>query len=351
MAKEHICTKCNKSFSTKTELKRHVDRRFPCDTGKFKCQKCNQTFQNRNGRDHHRKHTCKGPVQTTADLQAQVAQLQTVLAATGALGEHRRQHTIGPSTTSVQADTVNIQAVSGDVVIEGDKISNIYNNTNVFVLPMGEEDSEHIKRMSFEELKSEIGLQPNATTMKKLFRLRRLDQNHPENITLLLPDRDGDQLHYKTEKGWETGEFYNIMHAAWCQDSSFLDRIYPDDLRFDAFHGGFLIYQHMQKTSSSPKDRSLKPESDELRPDIFRLTQDLAEKYTPEQSAETNVRDGKQASTLQTSAPVLRLELEVEQARIRRLELELELEVLRKRDAQVLELNDASRSLEVDINE
>ena len=197
--------------------------------------------------------------------------------------------------------------------------------------------------MSYEELRDNIGLEPNVSTMQKLFKLRRLDENHPENITLLLPDRNGNQVHYKTTEGWKTGDFYNFMHSAYCADSAFLEAIYPKSRSFDQFHRGFLLGSHAQKLGSSAKDQSkLKPESDQLRPDMFRVCKGLAEKYTSE-AVVTNTEADHVGAPQQAA---LHAASDLKKEDTRQLELKLE---LKKEDTKQLELNTKQLELKLEL--
>lgn len=46
------CDKCSRKFKTKQALKRHTDRKIPCDR-KLQCEKCGKTFQTQRDLDRH----------------------------------------------------------------------------------------------------------------------------------------------------------------------------------------------------------------------------------------------------------------------------------------------------------
>ncbi len=317
MISEHACDRCHKCFKTKKDLRKHLERQYPCDAGSFKCQKCSQTFANRSSRDRHCRRTCKGPPQTIADLQAELEQCKTVLAATGALGERRDLSGSGsPTVNNIQACEVNQNNVVGGDVVEGDKITNIHNNTNIFVLPAGQENTDHIQKMSLEELKDRIGLQPNETTMTRLFELVRMDEDHPENHTLLLPDVNGKEVHYKAENGWKVGTYDNRMHAAFGDDSMLLQQKLLSKSRDDSFYKSFLFPEIIQKMANSAMDKSqLKPLSDKMRRGLYELTVKLAEKYSPE----TDRALSSQVDSATTTSD-LKMQVIIEQVRATRAE-------------------------------
>lgn len=54
------CPKCDLVCRDKSDLKKHLTKRYPCDSGKYECSICGKRFQQRSGRNHHKK-VCKGP--------------------------------------------------------------------------------------------------------------------------------------------------------------------------------------------------------------------------------------------------------------------------------------------------
>ena len=55
-----ICPNCPKTFTSQRDLQKHLERKYPCDGGRFVCEHCTQTFSQRSSRDRHRKYNCKG---------------------------------------------------------------------------------------------------------------------------------------------------------------------------------------------------------------------------------------------------------------------------------------------------
>ncbi len=69
------CKKCHKRFRDTQALRRHLERRYPCDQGKFECKECGLLFQSSQSRSGHYK-TCKGRPKTKEDLEKEVEDLQ-----------------------------------------------------------------------------------------------------------------------------------------------------------------------------------------------------------------------------------------------------------------------------------
>lgn len=77
--KDTTCSDCGKEFKYPVDLKKHKNKKHPCQGGKFPCSKCNKCFQYQSGRSRHEK-TCTGRVLTTQQvLVEQVRSLQTQL--------------------------------------------------------------------------------------------------------------------------------------------------------------------------------------------------------------------------------------------------------------------------------
>lgn len=80
MSAEYACEDCENSFPTPSKLAAHQNRKFPCTSGDFPCNKCPATFTRRSARDRHRK-KCSGPKKTFENVQAELEALQAQLAA------------------------------------------------------------------------------------------------------------------------------------------------------------------------------------------------------------------------------------------------------------------------------
>lgn len=318
---EHICTKCNKKFTSKQSLVFHQRKKFDCAAGEFQCQSCGQRFRHRQARDYHRKNACKGPQQTIAGLQAQLEQCQTVLAATGTLGE-RQTDQVGTATPSVTVNQGSGSSIVGNV-------TNITNNTINLVLPFGREEITHINAMSLEDLRQKIGLQPNDKTMIELFKLIRLNEAYPENHTLLLPDREGKQIHYKDKDGWKSDNFDKRMRMAIHHDHTVLDGKFREDGDRDHDFYYDYLWKSVGSRLSRHDDHGLKAISGPLRKHLHDLTLRLATKYTPEQEQPLNEDSGEQSTdSVQERLLDLRLTEEktrLTEAEIRKLELQLKI--------------------------
>ncbi len=69
------CPKCSANFVDKAHLKSHLDRKYPCTSGGFECNKCHKKFQQRCGRDRHQKR-CLGIRETIESLKGRISTLE-----------------------------------------------------------------------------------------------------------------------------------------------------------------------------------------------------------------------------------------------------------------------------------
>lgn len=275
---EFPCPHCHKLLATKQSLQSHLHKKNPCTVGDFACSGCRAKFLHRNNRDHHQKHDCKGRSSTYADKDKNIEKLKTVLAATSSLGEIKQL-----------TDTV-IQ-VNGDVgtLVTGDQINHVQNT--IIVLPNGSENIGYIRDMALEQLKEHIGLTHDPLTMAKLFNLIRANEAHPENHTMLLPDRDGETIHYKDSEGWKERPFEERVRRMIHADHELLQSLVRKDWdNYEKFYWDYLVFDIGRKCAELDHT-GLKPIYDEIRNSIHELTVNLASKTVAIEAEDTEGSD------------------------------------------------------------
>ena len=67
---EHKCNKCNYLAPDKAALVQHLQRKTPCDEGKYLCRNCAKPMKSKETLRNHQK-TCKGLRKTREELQGQ----------------------------------------------------------------------------------------------------------------------------------------------------------------------------------------------------------------------------------------------------------------------------------------
>lgn len=260
---------------------------------------------------------CKGKQITSADRDACIVNLQTALAASHGLKTKLDESANNPIHVG---DSYNHCHV-GDV-------NNIQVNINV--LPFGEENIDHLKDLSLTELKDKIGLNPDASTMIELFKLVRLDAEHPENHNLLLTSNDTDRIHYFDKDGWKEGRYNDQIRMALLDDKIRL----RDLIRFrnwdEKFYWGYLEH-HVGQKINERDDVCLRPIFDGIRSPLLESTLKLAARHDENNirlNKSTNHDDG--SNRLMSNSDDIALAIEKEKSRqladtCRKLELELEI--------------------------
>lgn len=275
MTQELICADCGHVSESKRNHERHINQRIPCSRRKFVCD-CGERFLKKKELNRHKNHRCNGPKISIEGQAKHIQSLQTVLAATGALGEH-----------------VNINAlnqINGDHnhIVTGDQITNVQNN--IIVLPAGKENVDYIKSMLPEELKRQIGLTPDPSTMTSLFKILRANEEHPENHTLLLPDIDSKTVHQKTASGWAETAFDERIRSLIHHDYELLDSCIKRKDRDESFYWNYLVRDVLRKCGEVDHV-GLKPIYDSVRVLLHDLTKTLADKFNDDEESPDASRD------------------------------------------------------------
>lgn len=314
---EYICNECGIRLATKQALNRHLTKKQKCTDKQFQCEECKAKFSQRTSLNYHRKHLCKGKQVTTADRDKHIESLQTALAASHGLKTNIEQSS---QQTSITDSTFNNCHI-GDV-------NNIQININV--LPIGQENVDHLKNMSMDQIRKKIGLTPDASTMIELFKLVRLDKEHPENHNLLLTSKDSNKIHYYEADGWKEGCFNERIREALLDDKFRLRDMIGVRNRDDKFYWGYLEHHVGQKINE--RDHiALKPIIDGIRDPLLESTLKLAAVHD-EHSIRLNDEKYReiQKQILETENDKI---LEIEKTKARQLELELEIMKLKIKSA------------------
>ena len=253
------CPNCDLECRSSQGLQRHLNRKFKCNRkSKYDCQHCHQSFSHRQSRNFHQK-SCNGPKPTIEGQQKRIENLETVISAIGK-----------PATSGIQNNITN-----KNCVINNEQVNNIQNNINVFVA--GQENIDYIKAMPFEELKKQIGSNPDPNIIMNFFKLRRINEEHPENHSLLLPAIDSESIHYKDADGWKETSYDEKMRGLLHEDNLDLQSRFSERQQESHYslYWGYLVHDLMTKCTRMDY-YGLKPILDGLREPLHTLTAKLA---------------------------------------------------------------------------
>jgi hypothetical protein len=134
---EHKCDKCNYLAADKAALAQHLQRKTPCDEGKYLCKHCAKPLKSKDTLRNHEK-ACSGPKKTREELQL--------------------DNTILHAQMSMQADASNQQMAiaSNASTLAAKAVYDIMSqphkeyDANQLVLhqPVGSENTSHLKGSS-----------------------------------------------------------------------------------------------------------------------------------------------------------------------------------------------------------
>lgn len=265
------CSKCPFVAKHPWELRRHNEKKKPCGIGNYSCNTCHKKFISRSGLWEHQQHNrCPGPpAQTSEQKDKEIRDLRVALDAVRGMGEVVTQ-------TDGNRPIVNVNIVNP--VFNQTDITNIQNNIVVNVA--GEENIDYIRAMSLDGFKQAIGgLTPSHSTVSNMFKLVRINEDHPENHNLLLPDRDGDMIHWKSKDGWKTMKFDDKIRGLVSSDIlNVLDSKIRGPDRDTTFYWGYIIHEILRKCGEMDH-AGLKPIYDDIRDPLHEQTIKYAQRF------------------------------------------------------------------------
>lgn len=257
------CDACPKIFSNNRDFIKHKNKKYPCYQQKFTCD-CGARYTNKPSLHDHKK-TCQGKKPTIDEKEAEITNLKLALAASSGLN-----HEIQNKNDAIN----NGQVHSGT----GDNIATQINNVtnNIFVLPAGQENVEHIKKMPFELLKTKLGMKACPATNIEAYKMVHLDMDHPENHNILLPEKDGKHVHfYAPDNTWKTGLYEQHVRFAIDDDNRLLTSLIRNNENCKELWN-YLVYD-VQRKVGEIDDHGLKEILEGIREPLHTSTKRLIE--------------------------------------------------------------------------
>lgn len=270
---EHICPKCNLNCGSPSALAKHLNRKYPCDKGKYECDLCNHKFQTWESRYQHKK-TCTGReptkqelIDANADLQnareQSNQQLEMVQRATSAAS----QHIINNITNNTTSLCINVNTL------------NVHNS-------IGNEDV-NIKKWTLQEVRNKLTLAHHPSTIAKWCSMVRANEAEPQNHNVLLLDKNSKEIACCIEGAWQLADRCTGLLQMLGNDAINMYnqlRKFEGEEDMDSFRFDYLTKDIMAKTSARDVN-GLKKVLDAISEPLINLTQKLyAEKDTSEQA-------------------------------------------------------------------
>lgn len=298
------CQYCNHEFSCQRDLDRHLTKKYSCKNAPFRCQKCKRPSWNKSSHYHHQKH-CEGKAQTTEEKDDEIKNLKDALAAASGLNteiESKRQREAQQIINNNNTNNISI-----------DQINNV--TQNIIILNCGQENIEHFRKLSLQQLREKIGLDKNPSTHIEAYKLIHLDPEHPENHNLLLTDRDSDKVTFYGNNEWKNGSFAEQMRLAVFDVNRAIQRTIPEKQR-DEFYWNHL--EHGIATKCNNKDdKALRPIFEGLRDPLHKSTMRLMGLHSPDLP-----NDHVEEEIIHSGESTANIKIEMEREKTRRLEIQ-----------------------------
>ena len=202
---EHKCDKCNYIAADQAALAQHLQRKTPCDEGKYLCTHCAKPLKSKDTLRNHEK-TCSGPKKTREELQL--------------------DNTILHAQMSMQADASNQQMAiaSNASTLAARAVYDIMSqphkeyDANKLVLhqPVGSENTSHLKGSSLSTWFP--NLTPGIDKLVRWFWLLR-GREHPENHNILLPPGDPSIALICRKGNWQSCNSDKALFEVYSSDA------------------------------------------------------------------------------------------------------------------------------------
>ena len=296
---EHKCNKCNYIAADKVALAQHLQRKTPCDEGKYLCKMCSKPLKSRDTLRNHEK-TCQGPKKTREELQLDNTTLQTQM--------------------SMQADASNQQmAVASNASVLA--IKSVYDimsqphkefdaNQLVLCQPLGSENTSHLKGSNLSTWFP--NLTPGIDKLVKWFWLLRGREN-PENHNILLPSGDPSIALICRKGEWQSCNSDNALFEVYSSDAttlySKLGSGSSDSAEVRNFRNEFVLHKVMNCINTYGRDDVMfKTWKQAIAKDLHDVTMEL---YG--QDVASTVNYSRQQACLSNMQQIERMQQEVKQ--------------------------------------
>lgn len=241
-----LCERCGKDFRCQYDLDRHLNRKTPCDAGEYKCPGCNLPFASKKlANVHIKKGRCKGkrPAVIAEELARENSELKDRI---------QQQEQLMQMTNHATAAACSSQS---------DRHDHCHNLTiNIETLnvtrAVGQEDMQHLSRLTVSELRQKLNLTPGPQALADWCALLRTDEEHPENHNALLLAADSDSMACCRGGQWAVASRNVVLLELLRHDMA---RLYSQLSRFEgdadtaSFRNEYLLHGLMTQDNSGDR--------------------------------------------------------------------------------------------------
>ena len=296
---EHKCNKCNYIAADKGALAQHLQRKTPCDEGKYLCKQCTKPLKSKDTLRNHEK-KCKGPKKTREELQLDNTTMETQL--------------------SMQADASNQQmALASNASVLA--IKSVYDimsqphkqfdaNQLVLCQPLGSENTSHLKGSNLSTWFP--NLTPGIDKLVKWFWLLR-GREPPKNHNILLPSGDPSIALICRKGEWQSCNSDNALFEVYSSDATTLynklGSASSDSAEIHNFRNEFVLHKVMNCINTyGREDAMFKTWKQAIVQDLSDATMEL---YG--QDVASTVNYSRQQAYLSNMRQIERMQQEVQQ--------------------------------------
>ena len=200
----------------------------------------------------------------------------------------------------------------------------VLNNTNNLVINVenlnvhnsaGHEDLSHISKLTFPELQKKLSLPHSPQAVAEWCRMVRTDEDHPENQTALLLDKDATEMACCMNGEWKLDDRKKHMFALLCQDSLKMYNSLNKHTHHDAvndFRFNYLVHDIMQKIGAMDMV-ALQPVMDAMAEPFVAMTWKLYARAEPLASSSVSLAqfDQLNQAVQETQHAVMRIQAQL----------------------------------------
>lgn len=191
----HLCTRCGKSFSQKSGLKRHQNRKRPCrqaNQSKYQCMYCGTNFKHYQSRWRHEKNCKKKKSSESLDDLIKLVKDQNTL--------HKEEK------ATWEKEKKELKSCIHKILDKLATPTNITNNYIVQINNFGNENTSYIQTKLLQQL-----LKTPTNAVPELIKQIHFHPDHPENRNIKITNRKERFAHVFKDQEWQLARKDEIL--------------------------------------------------------------------------------------------------------------------------------------------
>jgi hypothetical protein len=196
MSDRLTCQKCLKTFTDITKLKRHMERKNPCDYNKdTMCKYCHKIFSRSDVRDRHEKKNCILNMDALIERKKENEETSIVEFLTKIKKDEDLPTIIINDALQYNSGNIHIEQENiGQQNIQNIGQQNVQTIQQFFILKYGDENMQHITDEYLRNLYDETRM---YNAIPKLIKDIHLNEQYPENMNFMMLNQHKQTMKYK----------------------------------------------------------------------------------------------------------------------------------------------------------